>query len=174
MQPQVSQLPEVAVIYHPHFAYPTPPGCYDEPYEYFFDASTMQAVSMLALSNYFGLLFQLDRDAEFRWRGTKIGIQDASVPLEVQWKDAFGNVLSDVVSNTVGDRATINTQLYAVGSGFGGNFGGIAVPWDEEIVCPPGSVIESNWFRPYNSAVTIPSMVSLLGVKRYYFGEPTK
>lgn len=158
-------------MYRPHFAYSTPSGCRDEPFEYFFDSSTMQSVTDPALANYFGLLFQLDRDAEFRWRGTKIGIQDAAIPLEVRWKDAFGNYLSDVVSNLQGQLGTVNTALYSVGSGFGANFGGIAVPWDEEIVCPPGAVIESDWFRPYNSDLVIPTMVTLLGVKRFYGGR---
>lgn len=157
-------------MYRPQFPYPPPPGgCHDEPYEYFYDSSTMQVVPIAALAYAFSILFALDKDAEFRWRGFKIGIENVSIPLEVQWKDANGNVLSDVVSNTVGDLATINTALYAVGSGFTPNFGGIAVPWDEEIVCPPGAVIESNWFNANAAAsVSVPTSVSLLGVKRYY------
>lgn len=161
------------MIYRPQFVYPAPPaGCHDEPYEYFYDSSTMQAVVVPALSNYFSLLFALDKDAEFRWRGTKVGLQDVSVPLEVQWKNAAGDVLSDVVSNVITDSATINTALYCQGSGFSPSFGGIAVPWDEEIVCPPGGVIESNWFNANAGAtVTLPSSVTLLGVKRYYGGK---
>jgi len=132
----------------------------------------MQGVSVAALAYYYSILFALDKDAEFRWRGVKVGLQDVSVPLEVQWKNAAGDVMSDVVSNTVGDQATINTSLYAVGSGFTPNFGGFAVAWDEEIVCPPGAVLESNWFNANAAAaVILPSSVTLLGVKRFYGGR---
>lgn len=160
-------------MYRPHFAYAPPsPGCHDEPYEYFYDSSVMNVVSVGVLAYYYSILFALDKDAEFRWRGFKIGIQDVSVPLEVQWKDALGNVLSDVVSNTLGDQATVNSVLYGVGSGYTPNFGGQAVAWDEEIICPPGAVIESNWFNANAAAaVNIPSSVTLLGVKRYYGGR---
>ncbi len=160
-------------MHRPHFAYPAPPpGCHDEPYEYFYDSSVMQVQSVPALGYLYSLLFALDKDAEFRWRGFKVGIQDVSVPLEVQWKNAAGDVLSDVISNTAGDQATVNTVLYAVGSGYTPDFGGVAVPWDEEIVCPPGAVLESNWFNANAAAaINLPSSVTLLGVKRYYGGR---
>lgn len=156
-------------MYRPHFAYPRPQGCTEVAYEYFYDSSVMTAQSIPALGEIFSIIFNLDRDAEFRWRGTKIGIQGVSQPLEIQWKDPFGNVLSDVVTNTFGDPPTINTVLYATGSGFSPDYGGIPVPWDEEIVCPAGSVIECNAFRPNaGSALTFPTLVTLYGVKRYY------
>jgi len=159
-------------MYRPHFAYPTPPGCRDVSYEYFFDSSVQASVVVPALGLYFAILFQLDKDAEFRWRGTKVGLQGVTVPLQVMWKDPKGRLLSDIVTNTVADKPFIDTRLYAQGSGFSTDFGGISVPWDEEIVCPPGAVIESNWFNPTGAAtVTIPSLVTLLGVKRFYEGE---
>ena len=158
-------------MYRPHFAYATPPGCRDVPYEYVFDGSVQPLIPVAALSTSFGILFQLDKDAEFHWRGVKVGLQGVSVPLEVAWKDPKGRLLSDVVSNMNGAKPTVGTVLYAQGSGFAPSFGGMAVPWDEEIICPPGAVIESIWSAPSLAAENVPTLVSLLGVKRYYLEE---
>ncbi len=162
-------------MYRPHFAYSTPAGCRDESFEFPFDSSDMTVQSVSPLGTLYSVLFPLSKDAEFRWRGVKIGIQDVSVPLEIQWKTPSGDVMSDVVSNSPNvpiDPATINTVLYATGSGFSPDLGGIAVPWDEEIICPAGSVIEANFFRPLSgSSVNVPTNITLLGVKRYYSGQ---
>jgi hypothetical protein len=118
------------MIYRSHFPYQTPAGCQDEPFEYYFDL-TVQPGDTPAL-----LLGPLDKDAEFRWRGVRINCYDADPTQEVavQFRDPFGEQLSDDL---------INIKIYATGPFDGG--GGMAVPFDTEVVCPPGSVIESNW-----------------------------
>lgn len=156
------------MIYRPHFPYFTPEGCRDEQFEYYFDSSNMVVTSVPGLQNLFSVLFgPLEKDAEFRWRGVRVGLQKVAYGLAVQWKDANGNTMSD---------DPINIQLYAIGSGGGTAAsvfgGGMAVPFDSEIVCPPGCVLESNWSRELNSAGNVPPLpgVMLLGVKRYYDG----
>jgi hypothetical protein len=151
------------VIYRPHFAYPTPLGCRDEQFEYYYDTSNMVVTSVPALGPLFSVIFgPLDKDAEFRWRGVRIGLNRTAYGLAVMWRDAMGNQLSD---------APVNIELYAIGAGFANNFGGgVSVPWEEEIICPPGSHIESTWTRELNTAGNVPPLpgVTLLGVKRYY------
>ncbi len=150
------------MIYRPHFPYITPEGCRDEPFEYYFDSSNMVVTSVPGLQNLFSVLFgPLEKDAEFRWRGVRVALTPQTAwGLAVQWKDHNGNAMSD---------APINIQLYAIGSGVGG---GMAIPFDEEIPCPPGFVMESNWERTLNTAGNVPPLpgVTLLGVKRYYDG----
>lgn len=148
------------MIYRPHFPYFTPDDVVDEPYEYFFDPTNTTGVTLPALQTVFSFLFQLDKDAEFRWRGYKVGLPDTDEAIELLWKDGFGNVLSD---------DTINLNLYTKGAGYATGFSaGQPVAWDEELICPPGGVIESNWYRPFATDTTIPISVTLMGVKRYY------
>ena len=117
------------MIYRPHFAYGTPEGCQDESYEYYFDI-TVQPGETPAV-----VIGPLDKDAEYRWRGIRLN-SDAAVGQEVavQFRAPFGDLLSDDL---------VNIQIYGEGPFNGG--GGQAVAFDEEIICPPGCTIESNW-----------------------------
>lgn len=149
-------------MYRPHFAYPTPPGCEDQPFEYDFDPSNIAEQAIGSNGSIFGMLFgPLDKDAPFHWRSTRIYYNGADPALGILFKDADGQAMSD---------APINLLLYAIGAGFTRRFaGGVSVPLDEEVVCPAGSVIEVNWSREINTASTVPPYpgVTLIGVKRY-------
>lgn len=121
------------MIYRPHFPCLTPEGCQDEPFEYYFDITVQPGDTPSVL------LGPLDKDAEFRWRGIRIN-SDATGGREVavQFRSADGEYLSDDL---------INIEIYAKGPLNDGaqDLGGQAVPFDVEIVCPPGAVLTSNW-----------------------------
>lgn len=150
------------MIYRPHFVFAVPRGCSIDGYEHYFDTTNVPAQTVtLAQGIVFGILFQLDKDAQFLWRGFKVATPAVDPGLEVQWKDGEGNLLSD---------DTVNVLLYASNQGYGRPFtGGMSVVFREQVVCPPGSVIESNWARSNSgSAANIPPAVTLLGAKRRY------
>lgn len=149
-------------MYRPHFAYATPANCEDQECEYYYDSSDVGAMSVSSLGSVFGMILgPFDKDAPFHWRGWRVSYNGTDNGLGIQFRDPDGQLLSD---------ATINLKLYALGSGFSGFFrGGMAVPLDDEIICPTGSVIEVNWSRELNSASSVPPFpgISLLGIKRY-------
>src|SRR5689334_18561249 len=104
------------MIYRPHFAYPpAPPGARDEAYEYFFDTSNIQRVTLVAGATQFAMLLQLDKDAEYRWRGFKIGLPNTNEGVSILWKDGLGNVLAD---------GTLNLALYSKNAGYAVPFSG--------------------------------------------------
>ncbi len=150
-------------MYRPHFCYHTPENCIDQPYEYYFDPSDVPAEEIASNGDIFGMILgPLDKDAPFHWRGWRIFYNGADPALEILFRDPDGQALSD---------DTINLLLYAVGSGFSTNLarGGMQVAMDEEIICPPGAVIEVNWRRAINTSGTVPPFpgITLSGVKRY-------
>lgn len=149
------------MIYRPQFVFAIPQGCSEDGYEHYYDTTILPALTVASGSPVRGILFQLDRDAQFIWRGFKVAIPGTNPGLGMQWKDAEGNLLSD---------GFISTLLYGTGQGYAAPFsGGMSVIFDEQIICPPGSVIESNWSREIvGSSATVPPSVTLLGEKRRY------
>jgi hypothetical protein len=167
------------MIYRPQFAYPTPPGCRDIDYVYFFDGSNTpllnQDFSGRDLSvPASGVPLTLEQDVPFFWRGVKVGALRVTVSgapslyeypdMTVRFKDPYENFLS-------------TDPLPAVNYGFPSNpwafndskLTGAPVPLEGEIYCPPGSVV---WF--YLSVHNFQSLngryfpqVALYGVKRY-------
>ena len=154
------------MIYRSHFAYSTPEGCLDEPYEYYYDPSNV-AVSSAGpgVSVPSVVLGPLDKDAPFHMRGVRIQQNVSPDQIGVQFRVNGENLSDD----------TINLGLYAVGAGFSGQFkGGMAMPWDEEAVLPPGAVIETTWSneKAGTTFTILPTPgVTLLGVKRYWEGR---
>lgn len=155
------------MIYRPHFPYETPEGCTDEPYEYYWDSTNIHVQSVTLGSPVPAILLgPLDKDAPFHWRGFRIfkpidRTTLANLAYAVQFR-VNGELISD---------DTINLALYGVGAGFSGQFqGGQSVPFDEEIICPPGAVIESTWSNELAATpLTMPPLpgVTMWGVKRY-------
>lgn len=155
------------MIYRPHFAYDTPENCTDEAYEYYYDLTSVVSVTIpIGGTVPSVLLGPIDKDAPFHWRGFRI--QSNSDPEAIDNLDrgvqfrVNGELLSD---------APINLALYAQGAGFAGQFqGGQSVVWDEEIVLPPGAVIESTWSAEI-AGMTVDVLpyagVTLWGIKRY-------
>ena len=162
------------MIYRPHFAYETPEGCRDEPYEYYYDRTSLPVTTVPAGSLLPAMILgPFDKDAPFHWRGVRIRQtpdltqNPRDLLYAIQWR-ANGELLSD---------APINLALYAIGAGFvtGMIQGGMAVPLDEEIVLPPGSVVEATWQNESGTQdLGIPPVapgITLLGVKRYWEGR---
>lgn len=160
------------MIYRPQFAYPTPPGCRDMDFVYFFDGSNTPFLNQ----NISGLTIPLiplvmEQDAPFFWRATKINADrelNAGVPdlydlpkWSVKFLDCYDNPLSDdlVPATEYGYPSnpwTINRA----------NLTGPPTP-HAEIYCPPGGVIHFFVSSPsFNSDSHFVS-VSLHGVKRF-------
>lgn len=154
------------MIYRPQFCYPTPPGCRDEDFVYYFDGSNTpllnQDVQGLTLSN---IPLPLQQDAPFYWRGIKVELRGAgggpAIPdLYVKFQDPYLNFLSDglVSATTYGfaqNPVVFNQAEYT----------GPPVPLEPEIYCPPGGLIQFFLFCP-TGTVSYP-MVTLFGVKRF-------
>jgi len=160
------------MIYRPQFAYPTPDGCRDVDYVYYFDGSNTpllnQNVSGLNIPN---IPLTLEQDVPFYWRGIKVNAdrqQSAGVPhlysvpnFKVRFDDWSWNKLSDdfVPATLYGYPSNAwqfnNAQLT-----------GPPVPI-QEIYCPAGSVQWLNLQVPTLSGDSHFVSVSLHGVKRY-------
>ena len=154
------------MIYRAQFAYPTPPGCRDEDFVYYFDGSFIpmlnQDVQGLTLSN---IPLPLQQDAPFYWRGIKVELRGAgggpAIPdFYVKFQDCYLNDLSDglVSAATYGfaqNPVTFNNADYT----------GAPVPLEPEIYCPAGGLIQFFLSCPVGT-VSYP-MVTLFGVKRF-------
>lgn len=121
----------------------TPPGYRDEPFDVAFGPFTINANGQL----YKGFPVQLDDDDPYIWRGISssslIGVGNALL------YDPYGFPL-------------FNGLAYNYG---GWGFGTYAWPIDQEIECPPGTVLMQD-YQIQNSGGTAVISGCLLGVKR--------
>lgn len=154
------------MIYRAQFAYPTPPGCRDEDFVYFFDGSNTpmlnQDVQGLTLSN---IPLPLQQDAPFYWRGIKVELRGAgggpAIPnVYVKFRDCYLNDLSDGLVSAVTYGFAQNPVIFGTA-----DYTGAPVPLEPEIYCPAGGLIQFFLSCP-TGTVSYP-MVTLFGVKRF-------
>lgn len=119
-------------MYRPQFAYETPQGFEDEPFEYWFDKNTVAALGSKLTSGQqlTDIPLQLDPDADFYWRAIKITA--SSNDFYIRFRDPYGNYLSDYIPgyNYVGSPTVAQAP-----------FGSTPVVLDSEIECPAGTII---------------------------------
>ena len=120
------------MTWRPQFPYPPPPeGWEDVEFEYWFDLSSLPALqSVLAPGEeILNIVLQLQRDAEFRWRGVQVSNPGSFFGLRFRTPD--GVYLED-------DYAPMENF-----SGFPGAVAGIPggepLALEPEVVCPAGS-----------------------------------
>lgn len=142
-------------LYRAQYAYP-PSGFKEETFEYSFDATNVPilgaAIAAGQLVN--NIIFQLEQDYEFAWRGTKVQLSTATSQLYLWLKDPFGNYLSQV---------PVPLSLYLTPSG-APIIGTLPVPM-EEIICPAGGIITAFLYNP-TAGPADPPAFSFQGVKR--------
>jgi hypothetical protein len=122
------------MTYRPQFAYPpAPEGFKDEDFIYCFDAFNVPGFGIVLApgQDFQNIPLQLQRDAEFRWRGVQVS-NPASL-LGIQLTTPDGTALSD-------DYVPAEVDSGLPG-GVSGQPGGVPVPLEPEIVCAAGSVI---------------------------------
>jgi hypothetical protein len=155
------------MIYRAQFAYPTPPGCRDEDFVYFFDGSFIpmlnQDVTGLTLSN---IPLPLQQDAPFYWRGLKVELRSAgggpAIPdFYVKFQDCYLNDLSDGLVSAVTYGFAQNPVTFN-----NADYTGAPVPLEPEIYCPAGGLIQFFLKGPASGSPVYP-MVTLFGVKRF-------
>lgn len=172
-------------MYRPQFAYPTPDGCRDEEFTYFFDSSNTPmlgaSLSAVTLSN---IPLVLDQDAPFYWRGAKLGLLLAVLGegitrryefpnIQVKFQDPFQNDLSDGLIPATQSFFPMNPLNFGTAAGAGlpvrsALFTGAPVPLDPEIYCPSGSCILFFLKSPALELLSTASLsVTLYGVKRF-------
>lgn len=119
-------------MYRPQFPCPTPKGFDDkDAVQYFDQTNTPQlnnALSLAAGGFLLSIPLQLQSDAPFTWRGTKI---NGPSNFAVRFRDPYGNYLnSDWVPLPL-DYAPDEPAV----------FGSLPIVLDPEVHCPLGSVI---------------------------------
>jgi hypothetical protein len=149
-------------MYRPQYVYRTPAGFEDKQFHLSFDQSNTPMLSSVGQTIAAGAFLQniplqLQRDAIFMWRGIEVnapGVDGSS--LLIQFKDAYGNYLSDV---------PIPVNLYAAPIG-NVSIGNPPVALEPELFCPAGSNL---WVYLQNiTAGTLPlPRITIYGVKRH-------
>ena len=154
------------MIYRAQFCYPTPPGCRDEDFVYYFDGSNTpmldQDVQGLRLAN---IPLPLQQDAPFYWRGIKVELRTGgggpSIPnFYVKFQDCYLNDLSDGLVSAVTYGFAQNPVIFGQA-----DYTGAPVPLEPEIYCPAGGLIQFFLSCPTGTAVY--PLVTLFGVKRF-------
>lgn len=119
-------------MYRPEFAYETPAGFEDEPFEHFFDKNNAPALAgpFTSGQQVLDIPLRLDTDADFFWRAIKITA--ASQKFFIRFRDPFGNLLSDYIpaANYIPSPTRFEAPL-----------GSAPVPLEPEIPCPAGSIV---------------------------------
>lgn len=154
------------MTYRAQFCYPTPPGCRDEDFAYYFDGSNTpmlnQDVTGLTLSD---IPLPLQQDAPFYWRGIKVELRAAGggpeIPdLYVKFRDCYLNDLSDGLVSAVTYGFAQNPLIFQTA-----DYTGAPVPLEPEIYCPAGGLIQ--FFLKGPATGPVYPMVTLFGVKRF-------
>jgi len=156
-------------MYRPQFAYPTPPGCRDEDFVYYFDGSN---TPMLNKDISAGLVIEhiplvLQQDAPFYWRGVKVDLRPGSGSgptqpnISIRFRDCYQNDLMDNYIPATQWGFAMNPVKFN-----NGDYQGPPVPLESEVYCPRGGVLE---FFINSPVLANPSyvFVSLFGVKRF-------
>jgi hypothetical protein len=148
------------VDYRPQWFYPTPRGCRDQAFNYFYDLYNAPYRFLAAASTQENISLAIETGSKFMWRGVRMNLGEVGsgmpVTLLVRLTDPLGNVLS---------ADFVPVIQYANPSGSAA--GGLPVPMEAEIECPAGSFISVSFknIDPNNSA-RLPE-ITLYGLKRY-------
>jgi hypothetical protein len=147
-------------MYRPEFAYPTPDGFVDQDCDQYFDSNTTPFLAQSTPNLISNIPLQLDKDADFLWRGVKIpildyqGIQNVAIQLRAP---GGRYITADFVP----------IWLFGIqvnqGDGLTGGPGCVLEPG---IYCPKGSVILLDTLGIGNGGATLLEIV-LTGVKRW-------
>ena len=147
-------------MYRPQFAYPTPPGYTDLDFDHYFDENTVPQLGTMATQNIWGIVLQLDDDADFIWRGIKIPcISTNNVPQSIglQFRAPDGRYIT---------AGFVPLWLYGLQSGNSILFEGPGCILESEIYCPKGSAILMDLEGFLGSGATL-GAITLTGVKRW-------
>ena len=123
------------MTYRPQFAYPpAPEGWEDQDFEYWFDLSNLPAFQVVLTpgQSIEGIALQLERDAEYRWRGLEASDVAGSF-LGLRFRTPDGTYMAD-------DYAPVE-NFNSFPAGVPGLPGSEPVAFEPEIVCPPGAVV---------------------------------
>ena len=161
MSPILISVPALGCVdYRPQWFYPTPKGCRDQAFNYFYDIANAPYSSLAADSTQENIPLMIETGSKFMWRGVRVNLDGGTsgmpVTLLVRFFDSFGNALSS-------DFVPVIQYVNPSGSAAGG----LPVPIEPEIECPAGSGILVSFknIDPIN-AVDLPE-ITLYGLKRY-------
>jgi hypothetical protein len=148
------------VDYRPQWFYPTPRGCRDQAFNYFYDIANAQYATLAAASTQENIPLMIETGSKFMWRGVRLNKDDTltgmPVTLLVRFFDPFGNALS-------ADFVPVIQYVNPSGSAAGG----LPIPIEPEIECPAGSGILVSFKNiDLNNSVQLPE-ITLYGLKRY-------
>ena len=147
------------VDYRPQWFYPTPRGCSEQPFLYFYDIANAPYATLAPSSTQENIPLMIETGSKFMWRGVRLNLDrngGMPVTLLVRFFDPYGNALS-------ADWVPVIQYVNPSGSAAGG----LPVPIEPEIECPAGSGILVSFknLDPVH-AVYLPD-VTLYGMKRY-------
>lgn len=163
MSPSLLGIPVLGCVdYRPQWFYPTPRGARDWSFNYFYDLAKAPYGDLAENSLQENITLAIETGSKFMWRGVRLNGSYSGLPvtLLVRFFDPLGNALSS-------DYVPVTQYVNPSGSAAGG----LPVPIEPEIECPPGSFISvSFWNTDPLSDIYLPE-VTLYGVKRYQGAE---
>ena len=148
------------VDYRPQWFYPTPRGCFEQPFVYFYDIANAPYALLAPSSTQENIPLMIETGSKFMWRGVRLNKDGTThgmpITLLVRFTDPYGNALSS-------DWVPVIQYVNPSGSAAGG----LPVPIEPEIECPAGSgILVSFKNTDANNSVVLPE-VTLYGMKRY-------
>lgn len=160
MSPVLIGVPVLGCVdYLPQWFHQTPKGCRDQPFNYFYDLWNANYSPLAAAATQENIPLAIETGSKFMWRGVRMNPdQGAGIPITllVRITDPFGNPLS-------ADYVPVIQYTSPSGS----VAGGLPVPIEPEIECPPGSFISVSFKNTDPlSAVYLPE-ITLYGLKRF-------
>jgi len=148
-------------LYRPQFAYPTPEGFTDQDCDQYFDGYNAPALGQTGGPDwYYNIPLQIDKDADFLWRGIKIPNQPVDIlNLGIQLRDPSGRYLTAgfVPVWLWGLQVSLNDGLT----------GGPGCILEPGIFCLKGSVILLDYQNLTTGGGAVDFAVVLIGVKRW-------
>jgi len=152
-------------MYRPHFPYLTPPGFEDGDFDQYFDyrnTPLLNNTSLAAATAILNIGLNLQSDQPFLLRGIQVkGINGADPVVSAQFKDPFGNYLSDQFVPLDLSVSPDTQALYFLN-----------VIIEPGLACPAGSVVWLNLYNQTTGSADITKVrVNLSGVKRYVAKE---
>jgi hypothetical protein len=145
--------------YRPQFVYAPPPfrDVEEIQFSYSFDATNTPGLAnnVAANNQVLNIPLQFQTDSVFMARGVRV----SAVNLGIQFRDAFGRILSD-------SFVAVNLSYQASGLPTGGTAGGLLVEFEPELLITPGGIILVNLQNQTNAPIAPPE-ISFYGPKRW-------